>query len=541
MFSKLKTRSGKYSNVLILYDFDNQNLSKNIALFVIKNEYLKNTLNVKDDNNLYDYYPLATCIIKIDGTFVSKNKLFEKMIAYNNTSSIYSIFEKKYHDMFQKQLHEALNSAEIIQTNVELLQLENNSIKIYISKTISKFDNEKLFIIVAINNNEQRTLQESFIQAQKMQAIGQLAGGVAHDFNNVLTAIIGYSDLLLTNHRPTDPSFQDIIQIKQNANRAASLVRQLLAFSRRQTLRPEVLKLGEVLSDLQNLLKRLVGENIELEFKHQRDLWLVKADSNQFDQVIINLVVNARDAMNERGKIILRTKNITKSENKIYNEVHLIEDNYVLVEVEDNGIGMTPEIKSKIFEPFFTTKEVGKGTGLGLSMVYGIIKQTGGFIFCESTLGKGTIFRIFLPQFNNSDNEYKEDEKINENRAIDLTGHGVILLVEDEDAVRAFSSRALVSRGYEVLEASSGIEALEIINKNHNIDLIISDVIMPEMDGPTMYLELRKKGINIKVIFVSGYADETLSKKLEGEYFEFLPKPFTLKQLIEIVKHSMLN
>ena len=231
-----------------------------------------------------------------------------------------------------------------------------------------------------------------------MQAIGQLAGGIAHDFNNVLTAIIGYSDLLLANHRPTDPSFQDIMQIRQNANRAAGLVRQLLAFSRRQTLRPQTLQLVEVLSELQMLLRRLVGETIELEVVHGRDLWLVKADLNQFEQVIVNLVVNARDAMSEGGRITLRTRNVAAADCAAFNEKALAPAEYVLIEVEDTGHGIPAEVRDKIFEPFFTTKEVGKGTGLGLSMVYGIVKQTGGYVFCESEPGVGTTFRILLPR-----------------------------------------------------------------------------------------------------------------------------------------------
>ena len=241
-------------------------------------------------------------------------------------------------------------------------------------------------------------MQENFAQSQKMQAIGQLAGGIAHDFNNVLTAIIGYSDLLLVNHRPTDPSFQDIMQIRQNANRAAGLVRQLLAFSRRQTLRPQVLQLADVLSELQMMLRRLVGEKIELEVSHGRDLWLVKADINQFEQVVVNLVVNARDAMSEGGRIMLRTRNVAPEECAAFSEKSLVAAEYVLVEVQDTGHGIPAEVRDKIFEPFFTTKEVGKGTGLGLSMVYGIVKQTGGYVFCVSEPGQGATFRILLPR-----------------------------------------------------------------------------------------------------------------------------------------------
>ncbi len=395
--------------------------------------------------------------------------------------------------------------------------------------------------IYALDTTEQRTLQQSFAQSQKMQAIGQLAGGVAHDFNNVLTAIIGYSDLLLANHRPTDPSFQDIMQIKQNANRAAGLVRQLLAFSRRQTLRLQVLQLGDVLSDLQMLLRRLVGETIEVELKHGRDLWLVMADINQFENVIVNLVVNARDAMPDGGRIEVRTRNVTAADCASFNEETIVPADYVLIEVSDNGTGIPDDVKEKIFEPFFTTKEVGKGTGLGLSMAYGIVQQTGGSILCDSTLGKGTTFRILLPRHVPAAVVEPVQVETAKAPAADLTGRGTILLVEDEEAVRAFGARALSSRGYTVLEAASGLEALEVVEaQGGKIDLIVSDVVMPEMDGPTMFGELRKRGIKCKVIFVSGYAEDAFQKNLPaGEDFGFLPKPFTLKQLVEAVKGNL--
>jgi len=395
-------------------------------------------------------------------------------------------------------------------------------------------------MVYALDTTEQRKLQEEFAQSQKMQAVGQLAGGVAHDFNNMLTAIIGYSDLLLANHRPTDPSFQDIMQIKQTANRAAGLTRQLLAFSRRQTLRPQVLQLGDVLSELQILLRRLVGEKVEVDLRHGRDLWKVKADINQFEQVVINLVVNARDAMSEvGGKIQLRTRNVAAAECAELKEAALPPADYVLVEVEDNGSGIPPEVIEKIFEPFFTTKDVGKGTGLGLSMVFGIVKQSGGFVFVTSDVGHGTTFRILLPRYIPEEGEIAPKAEVAK-PTTDYTGQGLILLVEDEDAVRAFGVRALASRGYTVLEAASGLEALEVVEREKGkIDLIVSDVVMPEMDGPTMFGELRKRGVKAKVIFVSGYAEEAFAKNLPAGDFGFLPKPFTLKQLIEVVKANM--
>jgi two-component system cell cycle sensor histidine kinase/response regulator CckA len=373
-----------------------------------------------------------------------------------------------------------------------------------------------------------------------MNAVGQLAGGVAHDFNNVLQAIIGYSDLLLANHRPTDPSFQDIMQIKQNANRAASLVRQLLAFSRRQTLRPEVLNLVDRLSDLSMLLKRLLGERVELDLSHARDLWPVKADVNQFEQVVVNLAVNARDAMPNGGKLAIRTANVTAVEAARLSVPGMPPADYVVVEVSDTGIGMSAEVKEKIFEPFFTTKEVGKGTGLGLSTVFGIVKQSGGFIDVESTPGQGTTFRIYLPRHVPSADDAPEEARPEAAKkpAADLTGQGTILLVEDEDPVRAVNARALSARGYTVLEAASGVEALQIIERRGEpVDLVVSDVVMPEMDGPTLLGELRKLYPDLKVIFVSGYAEDAFKRNLpEGEEFNFLAKPFSLRQLVETVK-----
>ncbi|HEY4191246.1 MAG TPA: response regulator [Mesorhizobium sp.] len=407
---------------------------------------------------------------------------------------------------------------------------------------------EEAAIVYAVETTEQKALEGQMAQSQKMQAVGQLAGGIAHDFNNVLTAIIMASDLLLTNHRPSDPSFPDIMNIKQNANRAASLVRQLLAFSRKQTLRPEVLNLTDVMADLRMLLARLVGNDIKLKVEHGRDLWPVKVDLGQFEQVIVNLTVNARDAMPTGGELMVRTRNVTAEESRNFSYRELTSADYVLVETEDTGSGITPEVLKKIFEPFFTTKDVGKGTGLGLSMVYGIIKQTGGFIFCDSEVGKGTVFRIFLPRYVaevRTSSETGLDVPVAAapvpkiaDAAKDLSGSATVLLVEDEDAVRMGGVRALTSRGYTVHEASSGVEALEVFAElEGKVDIIVSDVVMPEMDGPTLLVEIRKLQPDIKFVFVSGYAEDAFARNLPADaQFGFLPKPFSLKQLATVVK-----
>ena len=394
-----------------------------------------------------------------------------------------------------------------------------------------------------IDATEQKHLQIQFAQSQKMQAIGQLAGGVAHDFNNLLTAMIGFCDLLLQRHKPGDQSFNDIMQIKQNGNRAANLVRQLLAFSRQQTLQPKVLSLADVLSELANLLRRLIGAQIRLEMVHGRDVGLVKVDQGQLEQVIINLVVNARDAMPNGGTVTVRTRNHQQETRVMRGQDDMPPGHYVAIEVADSGVGIPPENLQRIFEPFFSTKEIGSGTGLGLSMVYGIVRQTGGFISVDSTVGVGTTINIYLPVYDNVDGvvEIKPEEAREDRPGPDLTGAGIILLVEDEDAVRVFSSRALRNKGYQVLEARSGEEALEVmVKENGKVDLIVSDVVMPQMDGPTLYKHVREKWPTIKVIFVSGYTEDRLREQFtSGETIYFLPNPFTLKQLAGKVKDVM--
>ncbi len=503
---------------------------------------------------IFNSTPVAIAEVEAGGALLRPNAAFARLAPAalkaaggDGKPSILSLVAERDHPALRAALAEAAEGKDRIEPlDVSLDGAEpSRSARLFVSAADPASDDGANAIVFALDTTEQRALQENLAQSQKMQAIGQLAGGVAHDFNNVLTAIIGYSDLLLANHRPTDPSFQDIMQIKQNANRAAGLVRQLLAFSRRQTLRPQVLQLGDVLSELQMLTRRLVGEKIEVDLKQGRDLWMVKADLNQFEQVIMNLIVNARDAMPDGGKIFIRTRNVAAAECAAYGEKLLPPADYVVVEVEDNGSGIPPDILDKIFDPFFTTKEIGKGTGLGLSMVYGIVKQTGGFVFCDSEVGRGTTFRIFLTRY--VEEEVTEEEPVEAPKAeakkpaADHTGHGVVLLVEDEEAVRSFGARALASRGYTVLEAESGLDALRVVEEtDEHIDLVVSDVVMPEMDGPTMFGELRKRGIKCRVIFVSGYAEEAFSKNLpDGEDFGFLPKPFTLKQLIETVKANM--
>jgi len=397
--------------------------------------------------------------------------------------------------------------------------------------------NDGRVILYLLDVSEQKALETKFAQSQKMQAVGQLAGGVAHDFNNLLTVIIGNSEFLLMRHQAADPSFKEINEIHQNALRAAALVGQLLAFSRKQTLQPKVLAIRDVIGDLAILLKRLLREGVDLSLDQGSELWPIHADEAQLSNAIINLVVNARDAMPKGGTVTIRTTNESVTSSATLGTAIMPPGDYVRIDVTDTGTGISKEHLGKIFDPFFTTKPVGQGTGLGLATVYGIVKQTGGFITFDSEIGKGTTFCIYLPR-------YRADENagpvVEPERAItrDVTGQDTILLVEDEDAVRSFAARALRLRGYEVLEASGGEEALEIVNTHkEKIHLLVTDVVMPNMDGPTLVRAVKKLRPDMAVIFMSGYAEEAFRRNDEkAEELHFLPKPFGLKQLAAKVK-----
>ncbi|HEY5723479.1 MAG TPA: response regulator [Allosphingosinicella sp.] len=391
------------------------------------------------------------------------------------------------------------------------------------------------------DNTEEDRLKRQVAQATKMQAVGQLAGGVAHDFNNILTAIIGHCDLMLMRHTPGDSDYDDIQQIRSNSNRAAGLTRQLLAFSRQQTLRPQVLQLPDVISEVSNLLKRLLGETVKLQVKHGRSLGAVRADPGQLEQVIVNLAVNARDAMLAKGEgealLTLQTYSVGADDvRRMGSEILPIAD-YTALRVTDTGTGIAPNLLPKIFEPFFTTKEVGKGTGLGLSTVYGIVKQSGGFIFAESEPGQGTSFVIYLPVHRA---EAASAPRKAREPASEVWGTGTILLVEDEATVRAVAERALTRQGYTVLVAENGEAALEVLAREPDIDLMISDVVMPTMDGPTTARAARESHPELPILFISGYAEEQLRKSIDLDRVGFLAKPFSVQQLAEAVRGALL-
>jgi two-component system cell cycle sensor histidine kinase/response regulator CckA len=502
--------------------------------------------------------PMAIATVDRGGRIARSNALFARLFQGDLTGdrSILTVVMPRERGALEAMIARAADGhGDLTPVEAGLEGAGDRSATFFVSAVDDADRDGEAAIVYVLETTAQRALENRANQQQKMDTVGQLAGGIAHDFNNVLSAIMMATDFLLNAHKPTDPSFGDIMQIKQNANRAASLVRHLLAFSRRQTLRPQVLDLGERLSDLGMLLKRLLGEKVSLDVVHGRDLWPVKVDLSQFEQVIVNLAVNARDAMPEGGKLTVRIGNIAAPDSGRLSYKGLPAADYVRIEVTDTGTGNPADIVDKIFEPFFSTKDVGKGTGLGLSTVYGIVKQTGGFVYVDSEPGHGTVFSIFLPRFVPAE-EPKDLPPVAEaasanviaaaedvkRAAVDLTGQGTVLLVEDEEGLRALNARGLASRGYTVLQAANGLEALEIFDEEAQVDLVVSDVVMPEMDGPTLLRELRQRNPELKVIFVSGYAEEAFQKSLpEGEQFSFLAKPFTLKQLVAQVKETMAS
>ena len=400
------------------------------------------------------------------------------------------------------------------------------------------------WVAYLVDVSEQKQIELQLAQSQKMQAIGQLAGGVAHDFNNLLTAIFMQLDVLAARHPVGDPSYEGLNEIRQISTRAADLVRKLLAFSRKQTVQREILDLGELISEFEVLLRRVLYEDVKLETEYGRNLPQVRVDRGQLETAVMNLAVNARDAVRAHGggAVTIRTARLSQERARELGYPGA-EGDQALIEVSDDGSGIPPEVMDKIFDPFFTTKPVGEGTGLGLATVYGIIKQSDGWISVESRPAEGAAFRIFLPVHHAAAVIQAAPEPIRSKRpaARDLSGAGRILFVEDEDAVRGVAAKLLRARGYEVIEAASGEEALEIAESHAGeIDLMISDVVMPGMQGPDLLKQARQYLGTAPVMFISGYAESEFSDLLEGESnVSFLPKPIDIKTLAERVKQEL--
>jgi len=491
---------------------------------------------------LLDVLPIGLALVDRDGRFLTMNKAFRHAASISgSTIPVYPgdlvVKEDKaaVADAVRRNARGPAMSGDLA---VRLAHQATEPVALTVAGLRGLGDAAVLLLLK--DNSEEAKLKRQVAQATKMQVVGQLAGGVAHDFNNILTAIIGHCDLMLMRHTPGDIDYDDIQQIKSNSNRAAGLTRQLLAFSRQQTLRPQVLQLPDVVSEVSHLLKRLLGETVELVVKHGRNLGPVRADPGQLEQVIINLAVNARDAMLEGGGGTLTIQSYSVRADQVAelgSDILPVAD-YSALSVADTGSGIPPNILGKIFEPFFTTKEVGKGTGLGLSTVYGIVKQSGGFIFADSKIGEGTRFVIYLPVYREEAGTAKA-RRLAKPKQDELWGTGTVLLVEDEPMVRGVAERALSRHGYTVVTADNGEDALEILAKGEPVELLISDVVMPGMDGPTMVREARKNRPDLKILFMSGYAEEQLRNSIDIENVNFLPKPFSVTDLAEAARRAI--
>lgn len=536
MYMMQRESSGDIAEVrMIMRDLRDQNAFDLSGLGEVEARFLR----------LFDIAPVGIVIVDTEAKILEVNTAFRQRFFENAVrgGNFLDMVAQDYRNEVRRKIADALGqNTQDGHIEIQIGSGENvRSTQLFATRMHAA--GEASVVLYLVDITEQKNLELQFAQSQKMQAVGQLAGGIAHDFNNLLTAIIGYSDLLLGRHNAGDPSFSDIHQIKQNASRAANLVRQLLAFSRQQTLKPKVVSVTDMLAELNNLLRRLLGDNVGMTMTHGRNLGKIKVDQGQLENVIINLAVNARDAMGPNGGAIrIQTENVSAGEARALDHAWMPPGDCVMIEVSDNGPGIPKEIMGKIFEPFFTTKEVGKGTGLGLSTAYGIVKQQGGNIYVLSEPGKGAVFRIYLPRYDEEETDATVAPAA-ESEPRDLTGKGLILLVEDEEPVRAFVSRALVGKGYTVLEASGGEMALEIMRANAGrIDLMISDVMMPNMDGASLLKEIHALDPTTKVIFISGYAEDAFRNNDEplGE-FAFLPKPFTLRQLASRVKEVLGN
>ncbi len=548
---------------------------------------LKNNLNNAFDQIswLFNNAPVGILYLDANGNISRLNTQASEFLEAGSLAE--NLINKNIFDFIQPEDQENLlkeikntYSKDHQNTSIDVHIKNSEDVKIaqfYLSpmqKIHSIHSSEKEGIVVyIIDATKQKSLEVQFAQAQKMQAVGQLAGGVAHDFNNLLTAMIGFCDLLLQRHGVGDPSFADLIQIKQNANRAAGLVRQLLAFSRKQPLKPKLINITENFTELNHMLKRILGEQISLKFYHGSDLGFVRVDPVQFSQVIINLAVNAKDAMKGNGTLTISTHVEIMNEPYHFGSDVVPAGEFVVIDVKDTGCGIPKENLTRIFEPFFSTKEnvVGSGTGLGLAMVYGIVQQTKGFIKVESTVNVGTTFSIYLPRVDNDTEDQEQapqaqdivvnkdgtpiltvqetvkapvaiNEKLifglNVSSSIDRkentkdANNTRILFVEDEDSVRTFALRALKKKGYDVVGCNSAENALEQLAQDTNFDLLITDMVMPGKTGAELAAIVKEKIPNIKVILASGYSEEIAKRELsEKENFEFMAKPFSLGDL----------
>lgn len=515
-----------------------EGLGERREIFLLPTENMVDPGHVQDD---FENLPIALLRLRADGYVLAANRLARALLGIEAGQ------DHDFHDLYEglgRPVQDWLNDVVSgrIQEGAEVLPARLAGAEAFHQVSLRRVvdHGHPGALAVLQDATAMKRIETQFIQSQKMQAIGQLTGGIAHDFNNLLTAITGHCDLMMARHKRDDLDYADLVQVQQNANRAAALVGQLLAFSRKQTLKPQRIDLEDVLSDLAHLLNRLVGEKISLNLSHAPELGPIRADKRQLEQVIMNLVVNARDAMPEGGTIRLETEALTLKEAMRRDRAVVPPGDYALIRVADTGMGIPRDRLDKIFEPFFTTKRQGEGTGLGLSTVYGIVKQSGGFVFVDSTEGIGTVFHLYFPIQPQAEAEEKPEQTAKPKLVL-RQGEGVVLLVEDEAPVRAFASRALRLRGFTVLEAKDAEEALTTLEDPAlEVDLFLTDVVMPGMDGPSWVRQALERRPNARVIFMSGYAEDCVSEdQARIPNSVFLAKPFSLVELATTVQEQL--
>ena len=510
-------------------------------VYLLPGDHAGATKSFTDPANLFEDIPVPLLRIDDAGRVLACNHLVRNIfggddIAGRDMWDIVDGLGRSVRDWLQEAFEGRTRRQAVV------LRAKGVSPEVFLQVTLTKVVEDGVSSLVAVltDATELKSLEAQFVQSQKMQAIGQLAGGVAHDFNNLLTAISGHCDLLLLRHDQGDEDFADLTQISQNANRAASLVGQLLAFSRKQNLQPQTMDLRDTLADLTHLLNRLVGEKTTLSFSHDPSLMPIRADKRQLEQVMMNLVVNARDAMETGGEIKIETEAVVLHDDLSRDRATVPAGRYSIVRVHDQGVGIPADKLSNIFEPFYTTKRTGEGTGLGLSTVYGIIKQSGGFIFVDSVPSVGTTFSLYFPVREHSElaSRVVAAPVVEPLRA---RADGVVLLVEDEAPVRAFASRALQLKGFTVIEADCAEAALELLaDKELEVDVFVTDVIMPGMDGPSWVKKALVDRPGVRVVFVSGYAEDSIAENQASiPNSVFLPKPFSLTDLTTTVHHQL--
>jgi PAS domain S-box-containing protein len=475
----------------------------------------------------------------LEGNYISINRAVELITGYTREEAlrmnINQIVAPEHLEMAREMITHKLEGIEGTAYELDIVAKDGRKVTVEVNTKLVVHDGIPVGVQgIARDITRRKMLEDQLLQSQKLESVGRLAGGIAHDFNNMLTAINGYSDLVLRQLDPDDPMRQNIEEIKKAGERSAELTHQLLAFSRRQILQPEYIDLNETITETSSMLKRLIGEDIELATVLKPQVGSIKVDPGQLSQIIMNLVVNARDAMPDGGKLTIATSNVFLDPDYARSHLGILPGAYVMLSVSDTGIGMTPDQQEQIFEPFYTTKEVGKGTGLGLSTVYGIVKQSGGNILVYSEVGHGTTFKIYLPRVVQPD-EAGEFQESSPKLAL---GTETILLVEDEDLVRSLSRQVLESCGYTVIEAVDGIEALETLEKSETrIDLLITDVVMPRMGGPELAEKLLEKIPNLPILFASGYTDDAIVRHgVLQTNVNFIQKPFTIDDVARKVR-----